>query len=262
MNTLRLPPLLIVLMSLTATAGDEPGASPDPAVQMAIRKVKVVREAERIVVAEVLEVHRSPGIWCGILATRQEVTYRVLESVYGGAARGEVRVGHLLVGGTALVSADAPFLRPSIFYPGARFLLCLHRDGEKWAVRDESFGAVPIDPAKKADPVKTELLRQVLLLPELREYFHPEEKGRVPVKVVLTEAVPVARDLSIFGERVHFAPAYLLQGDPHLKITRIVVEDQRAEIHFAYDVEGVIGEARFVRENGRYRLASSKVAER
>jgi len=50
---------------------------------------------------------------------------------------------------------------------------------------------------------------------------------------------------------VQFVPAYLLRGDPHLEVTSLCIEEQHAEIRFTYDAEGVMGEARFVRENGR-----------
>jgi hypothetical protein len=264
MNTLRLFPLLLLplLFGAAASAGENDEPRRDAALALAVRQVKVVRDAERIVVATVKEVHDSPGIWCGFVVTRQEVTYRIAEVVAGGPAEGDVRVGHLLVSGSALVSKDAPFLRPAIFHPGARFLLCLHRDGEKWVVLDEEFGAVAIDPPKTPDPVRTELLRQVLLLPDLLPYLNPGDEDRLPVKVVFTEAMPVAPDLEVFGRRVEFVPQYLASGGPHLKITAITVDDRTAEIRFACDAEGVVGEARFAREDGRLRLTGSKVAER
>lgn len=265
MKPIHLAPLLLLTLFLAPAAldaGENDQPARDPALAMAVRKVNVIRSAERIVVAKVGEVHESPGIWCGILATRQEVTYEIIEAVAGGPAKGKVRVGHLLVSGSALVSKDAPFLRPAVFHPGARFLLCLHRDGDQWIVPDESFGAVAIDPAKQPDPVRTELLRQVLLLPELREYFHPDEENRVPLKVALTEAMPLARELSIFGRPVEFVPAYLTRGAPHLRITALTYDEQSALIRFAYDAEGVVGEARFVREVKRWILSASKVSER
>ncbi len=265
MKPIHLAPLLLIpllLLPAVPAAGEGDPPPRDRALALAVRKVQVIREAERIVVAKVVEVHQSPGIWCGILATRQEVTYEIAETLYGGKAKGNVRVGHLLVSGSPLVSKDAPFLKPAIFHPGARFLLCLSRDGDRWIVRDESFGAVAIDPPKKPDPVRTELLRQVLLLPELREFFHLEKENRTPQKVVLTEALPLPRELTVFGRPVLFVPPYLTRGAPALKITALSADEQGAVIRFACEAEGVAGEARFVREDGRMRLASSKVAER
>ena len=94
------------------------------------------------------------------------------------------------------------------------------------------------------------------------EYFHQEVEGRLPVKVVLGKAVPVAMDLTILGRRVEFLPAYLLRGAPHVKVTSISIDGQGARVLFTFDAEGVVGEARFVMKDGRYRLAASKVAER
>ena len=56
---------------------------------------------------------------------------------------------------------------------------------------------------------------------------------------------------TLHGFLMQFVPAYLLRGDPHLEVTSLCIEEQHAEIRFTYDAEGVMGEARFVRENGR-----------
>ncbi len=264
MSALRLLPFLVIplLLSPAARGGEDEEVQRDAAVAIAVRKVKAVRDAERVVVAVVKEVHESPGVWCGYVVTRQEVTYQVVESVSGGPVSGDVRVGHLLVAGSPLISKDAPFVRPSVIYPGARFLLCLNRSDETWVLEDESFGALAIDPPRQPDPMGTELLRLLLERSELQAYLHPEVQGRVPLTVVLTEAVPVAPDLECFGRRVAFVPAYLLRGDPHLAITAIDVGDERAEVRFTYDVEGVTGRALFVRDGEHYRLEALNLVER
>ncbi len=263
MNNLRRVALLTIPLLLAgALAGEANEPPPDLPLALAVRRVRVVRDAESIVVAQVTRVHESPGIWCGTAVTHQDVTYRILETVAGKSIEGPVRVGHLLVAGSVLVSKDAPFLKPTVFQEGARFLLCLNSGDGDWVVMDETFGATPIDPPRKPDGVHATLLRQLLLHPEFAAYVHPEQDGRVPLKVALSKAFPVAAHLPAFGQPVGFLPLYLLRNVPHVAVQEIRVEDKRATVRFTYDVEGVRGEAHFALKGDRYDLESLTLTER
>jgi len=259
MRIVRFLPLALLLVPALVSARGGPPR--DPAVARAIREVRSVRQAEWIVVGRVKAVHESPRIWCGTLATRQEVTYEVVETVAGKGDGTEVRVGHYLVAGSPLVVPDDPVVRPSMFYPGARILLLLNRDGESWIVRDEDCGARPIDPPLTPDPVTTALVRAVLDLDDLRAYLHPEAPERVPVAVLLTKAVPVPLPLTAFDKDVRFLPPGQEGDVPHLVFPKIEVEGPRAKVVFRYPVEGVKGWARLERKQGAWTVVESSVSE-
>ena len=101
--------LIVVFLLLTGTvAGGEEAPPRDWNLSKALIKLRAVREAESIVLARIREVHRSPGVWCGFVVTKQEVTYEVMEHLHGKEVSGRVRIGHLLVSGTGTVLKDKP----------------------------------------------------------------------------------------------------------------------------------------------------------
>ena len=130
-------------LARTPAVGEEEPAvrAPLPSSALVIREVRVVRNARAVVLARVHQVHASPGVWCGIAETRQDVTWQV-ERVIDGEAPGErVRVGHLLVAESRLVDREEPRLDPALVAAGRYAVLCLVQDDEgHWLVQDEDYG--------------------------------------------------------------------------------------------------------------------------
>ena len=56
--------------------------------------VSLMKQAEIVVVAEVMEVHPSPGFWSGVFASAQHVRYRVVEVLKGDVKNNEIDSGH------------------------------------------------------------------------------------------------------------------------------------------------------------------------
>ena len=75
--------------------------------------IKVAENSEVVVVAEVVAVHPSPGIWSGIVASVQHVRYKVSETLKGKVQRFDIDVGHYVVAnGLTADRKIAQLLRP------------------------------------------------------------------------------------------------------------------------------------------------------
>lgn len=280
---------LLLVFSVFTLSGVPAGAD-DAALDAAKREIRAIRDADVVVLARVVEVHRGPEIWCGIAVTRQEVSWRVDEVISsslpadaatGGAAAqprtvpgaGDVvRVGHLLVGG-GIVHRDYPTIRDDLVHPGARAILLLNetirRSGKggperiAWNVRDESLGVRLLDPPLAADTDRGAILRALLDLPALAPYLHPEIADRKPVRFALSDALPnPVPGLRKFDLPVLFFPEGELRKDPFLELTALTVEGDRARIEFRYDAEGVRGSATLARRNGSFRVLEANLSER
>ncbi len=133
----------LILFRGPVARGDEPArppAPPLPSADLAIREALCIRKAKVVVFGRVAEVHESPGIWCGIAETWQEVTWKVERVVDGRLSETSVRVAHLLVAKSRLVDAETPRLDPGLVHSGATALLFLTRRGDRWFVLDEDYG--------------------------------------------------------------------------------------------------------------------------
>lgn len=90
--------------------------------------IKVAKNSEVVVVAEVVTVHRSPGIWSGLVASVQHVRYKVLETMKGNVQRFDIDVGHYVVANSLTADRKVPQLSPTLFKPGNRVVLMLSRE--------------------------------------------------------------------------------------------------------------------------------------
>jgi hypothetical protein len=127
--------------------------------------LKIAQNAEVVVVAEVVEVHPSPGFWSGVLASVQHVRYRVVEVLKGSAeSEGEVKsweidAGHYVVANSLTADNEKARLSPKLFKPGNHLVLILsreeghgcrlripHADIATFCSPDENHGATLADP--------------------------------------------------------------------------------------------------------------------
>ncbi|HEX5054200.1 MAG TPA: hypothetical protein VFZ65_20645, partial [Planctomycetota bacterium] len=245
MNRNHLLLLAIAACSGAAAAGQSRPAR-DAIAERAVRAVRAVRDAESVVLAHVVSVLPSPGVWCGIAVTRQVVTYAVDEVVAGTPRAGEVQVGHLLVAGSELVSPDGPMLRADLIWPGARAMLCLSHDADgKLVVVDESFGAQLLDGSKDGDRDQLELLRLTVALPEVAPFLHLEPGAQLLVR--LDEVVPLPLPLVSNGRPVAFLSPELLGQRRHLRVRRCDVARDHARVEFEVVGEGAFGSVQAVR---------------
>lgn len=216
--------LLLAALAPVPAAAQQDLTPAEVAAHRARREVRAILTADAVVLGRVREVHPTPGVWCGIVVTWQQVTYDVDEVLHGSDVPRQIRVGHMLVGG-GLVCEHAPFLRPELFQPGSRFLLCLKRDRDAWLVNDESYGARPLEPARTPDATHVALVRLLLAQPELR----PRDDATV-LKIQLGAVVPLPIDIP--QRAVEFLPPELVRGERALRITAIRIEQDRAELDY------------------------------
>jgi hypothetical protein len=127
MNTI----LSFVLSCACLTAG-APGAA-----QSGLREQAA--KADLIVIAEVVEVGESPGIWGGYLSPKQSVIYREVEVLKGSLNRNRFEVGFYITSVSSRVAKDRPRLSPEIFAAGKRHVLLL-----KSAAGESTSNKVPI----------------------------------------------------------------------------------------------------------------------
>lgn len=251
--------VLVAAAAAPLLAGVERCPPPDDVIALAEREVDVFRDADLIVVGKLVEVHRSPGVWCGIVATRQEVTFEV-QAVLGGEGRPkEVRAGFFLVSGSRFVDSEAR-LDPEKFRPGSRWRLCLTRDGDRWLVRDETFAARLLESPPAPDADRTAVLQASLAAVEAR--LHPEAKGRIPLIVVANDAVAPPPVLFAGDEPVAILPRDRIGDRPYLEFTSVEIDGAGAKVGLAYPVEGVDGHVELRRDDGKWSLARERTSER
>lgn len=118
-------------------------------------------------------------------------------------------------------------------------------------------------PRDELGEARGELVAAVLRLPDLQAYLHPTTPGRVPLRVSVRgapgDAVPA---LAMFGTAVVPVLPDRADGDvPCLEISVEAVDTTRATVTFAYRVEGLVGEVRFVRADATWRAATVSIHE-
>jgi len=250
-----IPTLVSCLLATSLLAQDS------PELQQTLREWRAIRAAETVAIARVVEVHASPGVWCGVVASKQKVTYRIERVVDGKQREGTVDVSHLLVAGSPLVSPHAPLLRPELFYEGAQAVLCLRTDEQgDLGVDDAVYGARIVSPPRRPDVERCAIVAAVLCMPELSAYWHLEEADAAP-RCLLNDAVPEPFTMHLDGKLVEFAAPEQLRDKRHVEITALQRDGDTANVTFRMAHEGVVGSAKLKRTKGAWRIVDSDVAE-
>ncbi len=109
-----------------------------------------------------------------------------------------------------------------------------------------------------------QLLQLVLDAEPLAPYYHVDQAPeRKPVRIARGPAVASEPALVKFGVPVVYEGAAELaaSGKPHFEVRRVIVNAELAYIHFAYAVEGIVGEAWFLREGNLWKLGHMSIRE-
>ncbi len=254
MNRLALLLLFPLLLPPTGQRQQDP-------LLLVVREIRAVREAEAVFAGHVVRVHTTPGIWCGFVMTWQDVTWHVDQQIDGTKLEGDVRVGHLLVANSPLVASNAPFLRPDLFWKGARAVLCVTRRKDGWIVTDEAFGARMVDGAHEPPPQHAAVLQAVLSAEALRPHLHLDRADHAAVRIELDDAVPLALAVTCGGQPVEFLPPELAKDESHLRIDTLEVDGDTARVHLSIPAEGVTGDASLTRHDGAWSIDRSEFSE-
>ena len=193
---------------------------------------------DAIVLAKVARVHGSPGVWCGIVVTRQEVTYRIDRLLFGKATPRELRLAHLLVAKSALVMTEVPALDPERFWPGAPVVLRLREQSGTWELVGDDRGLAFVLPPRTLESSTAELLKLLVEQPGLQTYLHLDERELV---IALNEAIPAPSTLMVGSKRAKFVPEDLLKREAFLRLDSVRRDGTSTHLRFSLPAEGVVG---------------------
>jgi len=116
-------------------------------------------------------------------------------------------------------------------------------------------------PSADTDNDIREILRLLLNAPRLTRYYHFDERPeRAPLKVVNLSTTEIGQpDVTAAGQRVVISTE---RSEHAVEIRAFVVTGDTAEIEFAFRVEGIVGQAKLKKLQGRWSLDNLSVAER
>jgi hypothetical protein len=90
--------------------------------------LSIMKEAEVVVIADVVKVYPSHGIWSGPVASVQHIKYEVVEVLKGEVNSKDIDAGHYVVFNSLTADKDYARLSPKLFKPGNRLILSLSRE--------------------------------------------------------------------------------------------------------------------------------------
>lgn len=139
-------------MTGLCAADPTPPATSRTATEAALERA--AKSADAVFEAVVVDAGRAPGVWSGVLAAYQTVTYRITKVVTAHdprlSAGTKLAVSHAIVAKSA--TADrAPRLRPDLVHVGARVIVLARWSAgdRRWLGVDEDSGIVPDDAARR-----------------------------------------------------------------------------------------------------------------
>ena len=148
---------------------------------------------------------------------------------------------------------ESPRARWRVWRRAALCILALAAPAGTWAC-----GAPPAPPVAPpapppADASVERIIQLVIDAPQLEPYYHADEApNRTPLYLVEGRSVHTGLHLQKFGRPVQVLSRDELsfQGRPYFDVTQLIVQGDAAEVHFAYPVEGVTGQAWLRRSGG------------
>jgi len=118
-------------------------------------------------------------------------------------------------------------------------------------------------PVAATDEDLKTILQLVLDDEALQPYLHLEEPERMPLKVH-GDMLPTGLELTMARKPVQYVDATVAQDKKKavLVFTEIVVQGDRANVSYRYDIEKVRGSATVVKSDGSWTLQKSRISER
>lgn len=109
---------------------------------------------------------------------------------------------------------------------------------------------------------KEEVLRLILDHPDLQQYFHPEVKGRVPVRIKTTEELGNNLSIEKFGKSVEISPSFDSGNDtPLVEIVEFQKSNDQVSFEIAYDIEGIVVKGNLEKGGGKWSVKEFLVSE-
>ncbi|WP_299462325.1 hypothetical protein [uncultured Microscilla sp.] len=113
----------------------------------------------------------------------------------------------------------------------------------------------------------TQILQQIIDLPQLQPYYHSNLPERVPLVVEKNQYVFAKSALKKFDKPVVFlAKTDLVSQNTkaYLTITKLAIDTQtkKATVEFKYPIEGIGGQASLVNSQGKWEVAKASIYEK
>lgn len=121
-------------------------------------------------------------------------------------------------------------------------------------------------PVMLTERARARVVEQIVTLPKLTPFWHPDTKGRDPLRFVKIDGLSEQPKLKMFGSPIVWIERLEAKPDaPYFEITKMAATRTRLIVSFKYPVEGVEGEAELrPSENAEaeWRVHDSTVKER
>ena len=105
------------------------------------------------------------------------------------------------------------------------------------------------------------LLQTVLDMPELVGFWHPDQPGRKPLRVAITEPVKSRPPLRMFGVPVEYVEPSA--GGPHVVFGHVDRNGNDAHVGLSYPAEGVVARVELRRhDDAKWSVVKKSVSER
>ncbi len=102
----------------------------------------------------------------------------------------------------------------------------------------------------------------ILEHPDLQQYFHQEEKNRVPLKIKSNENLGVNLSIIKFGKPVKFYASTDFDSDvPLFEVILFSINNSQATFEILYAIEGVTIRGRIKKQNNQWLFVEFEVFE-
>lgn len=130
--------------------------------------------------------------------------------------------------------------------------------------KEKIIMAENVQARKTAPDDITQIVKTIIELPDLQNYFHVEQSPeRKPLYILKDGEIKSDLELNKFGEKVRFATCDELKklNKPYLEFTKIDVKNNKASVVFRYRVEGIEGTVSLSRTEGGWKASEQKISE-
>lgn len=119
-------------------------------------------------------------------------------------------------------------------------------------------------PVALSSEAKAKMFQKVLDLDLLAPFWHREQPGRDPLKVIDNDVVAAKPELTIFGSKVVYVSKDEAEKKklPYFELTKLTSSATKARVEFRFPVEGVFGHVEFEKRFDEWHLSGKHVAER
>jgi len=109
---------------------------------------------------------------------------------------------------------------------------------------------------------KETIFSMIIENPDLQQYFHQEEKNRVPLKIKSNESLGINLSITKFGKPVEFyTPTNFDSDDNFFEVVLFNINDDNATFNILYAVEGITIKGKLKKKNGQWSFVEFEVFE-